>query len=257
MTRELSEQAKAMVERALADEKPLLPGASRRAQLKRGLLQGAALAAATPAAAAPLAAPAAAAKGALGVVSLGPLAKGVVLGLLVSGGLLGGVQVFGTAPTRSSAPVVVASAAAPAAVAVPNPLVSPALVASAGPNRAENRASAVTTPPGRPSSSEAAPLAEAPPGLSAELQLLNAAQSALRDGRGAQALALLQRYDQAFPQGQLLGERLAAEVFAACQIGERGRASGAAERFLQQDASSVLAGRVRRSCAFQQKGSEP
>jgi len=130
------------------------------------------------------------------------------------------------------------------------------VVASASPSRDENSVNAVATPV-RPSSSEAAAPTAAPSGLSAELQLLNAAQAALRDGRGAQALALLQRYDQAFPQGQLLGERLAAEVFAACQVGNRARASQAAERFLHQDARSVLAGRVRQSCAFQQKGNQP
>jgi outer membrane protein assembly factor BamD (BamD/ComL family) len=91
-------------------------------------------------------------------------------------------------------------------------------------------------------------------GLAAELQLLSSAQTALRDGRSAAALELLERYDRMFPSGQLQGERLAAEVFAGCQSGNRARAVRAAERFLQRDDSSVLAERVRRSCAFDDGG---
>jgi hypothetical protein len=78
-------------------------------------------------------------------------------------------------------------------------------------------------------------------------------QAALRDNRGAQALSLLERYDDSFPRGQLGTERLAAEVFAACQVGDVARAGRAATRFLQRDSSSPLAQRVKGACV----GSKP
>lgn len=259
MTQELSEQARAVLERALDEERPLMPGAARRAQLKRSLFQGAALASAGQAAAAPvthgLTASVAAPKGVL--VSLGPLAKGIAVGLLVSGGLAGAAQVFSAVPSPATAPAMASSSRAAAAVSVAlSPVLASPAEGDANPSPGQKAANVVAMS-ARPSSRDAASPADAEPGLAAELQLLNAAQAALRDGRSAQALVLLERYDQAFPHGQLLGERLAAEVFAACQVGDRARAARAAERFLQQDVSSVLAGRVQRSCAFEQKGAKP
>lgn len=258
MTHELSEQARAMLERALAEERPLVPGAPRRAQLKRSLLHGAALASANKAAAASVTHGLATSAGAskVAALSLGPLAKGIAVGLLVSGGLMGTVQVFSAAPLPATVPAVTpAPRAVPDGAAALAPGPTPAVAASASPSAGQQEASLEM--PARSSSRDVAPAAEVEAGLAAELQLLNAVQAALRDGRSAQALTLLQRYDQSFPQGQLLGERLAAEVFAACLVDNRARATRAAERFLRQDATSVLAGRVKRSCAFEQKGNEP
>jgi outer membrane protein assembly factor BamD (BamD/ComL family) len=84
--------------------------------------------------------------------------------------------------------------------------------------------------------------------LRAELELMSQVQTALRDNRGVRALSLLERYDDAFPRGQLGTERLAAEVFAACQVGDVARARRAATKFLQRDASSTLAERVKGAC---------
>jgi hypothetical protein len=262
MSRELSNRARGMLERALAEERPLIPDALRRAQLKRSLLHGAALAGAGQAAAASLPSQAlatstSATPAVLGLASLGPLAKGIAVGLLVAGGAIGGAQLFApeAAPAAASA-LMPTKQVEPAVAVTPAPPVAAPAVSSTSRSSDERRASGVSTP-GRPVSSDGASLPEAAPGLAAELELLNAAQAALRDGRSAQALQLLQRYDRTFPHGQLVGERLAAEVFAACQVGERARATRAAERFLQRDARSVLAGRVQRSCAFAQKGDEP
>lgn len=86
--------------------------------------------------------------------------------------------------------------------------------------------------------------------LRSELDLLARVQEALRDNRGARALALIASYDARHPSGALESERLAAEVFAACQTGDQKRARRAAERFLVRDGASALAARVRNACAY-------
>jgi hypothetical protein len=257
MTSELSDQARAMLERALVEERPLLPGAGQRARLKRSLLQGAVVAGAGKAAAGPLAAGAATQGAATGVVALLPLAKGIGMGLLLTAGAAFGPRIFSAPP---AAPLSTPSA-------LPAPRVVPANAAPAKRNEAApppaspvadaNQAPVAATPTARVGSSAPSTSAEPVAGLAAELQLLSSAQTALRDGHGAAALELLERYDRTFPNGQLRSERLAAEVFAACQSGDRARAVRAADRFLQRDDSSVLAERVRRSCAFKDAGQPP
>lgn len=246
-----------MLERALVEERPLLPGADRRARLKRSLLQSALVAGAGKAAAAPLAAGAATPSTATGVVALLPLAKGVGIGLFLTAGALSAARIFSappavpiTPPSALPAPRVVPANAAPAR----QNEVAPAPV---GLVPESNQAPSAAAPVARVTSSAAAPGAEPVAGLAAELQMLSSVQTQLRDGRGAAALELLERYDRRFPSGQLQGERLAAEVFAACQSGNRARALRAAERFLQHDDNSVLAERVRRSCAFKDGEQRP
>jgi hypothetical protein len=85
--------------------------------------------------------------------------------------------------------------------------------------------------------------------LRAELDLMAHVQEALRDNQGARALTLIASYDALYPSGVLTSERLAAEVFAACQMGDRTRARRAAARFLTEDSRSSLATRVRNACA--------
>jgi hypothetical protein len=234
----LSRDARAMLNQALSEEQALAPDASHRRQLKRALLQGAALAGASGAATA---------KAASTLPLLG-LGKSVGLGLLISGGVLGGAQLI-LAPARTPAPAASIVVAAP-----PRPVAPPAPPLT----RASTEVEPVTAPPNMP---RATPVSVPPapsssaPALRAELQLLNAAQAAQRDGRAAEALSLLRRYDATFPAGQLTSERLAVEVFAACALGDRAAATRAAERFLQRDASSALAERVKRACPFDQEGS--
>ena len=256
MTNELSDQARAMLQRALVEERPLLPDAGRRARLKRSLLQSAVVAGAGKAAAAPLAAGGAAPGAVSGVGALLPLVKGVGIGLLLTAGAVGGARIFSAPPAVQATPS-----------ALPAPRVVPAMPASTARSDSAtapfsvvvdaNQAPSAAAPAARSPSSAASPSTEPVAGLAAELQLLSAAQAALRDGRGAAALELLERYDRTFPSGQLQGERFAAEVFAACQSGNRARAARAAEHFLQRDDSSVLAERVRRSCAFKNEGQQP
>lgn len=260
MTDELSRQARALLERALAEERVVAPDTARRARVKRGLLGAATLAAAGRAAAAPIAqvaAQGAALPGALGAAPWVTFTKAIAVGVLVSAGLIGGLRQFTSPPATSTSRVASAQNSAPprltstpSATPRAEPSVSVSAAVPAGAASAPMRVSG--SPPAPP-----VPPSEPAPGLGAELQLMTAAQAALRDGRAAEALALLARYDRAFPSGQLLNERLAAEVLAACQLGDRARAQRAADRFLQRDASSPLAARVRRSCVAVQTRAEP
>ncbi|HVY32313.1 MAG TPA: hypothetical protein VHB79_37510 [Polyangiaceae bacterium] len=242
-----------MLEQARSEELPLAPDATHRAQLKRSLLQGVALGQA------PISV-AAASVGAKGAVQVVPFVKGICVGLLLSGGVAVGAHQLSSSGAPS-APVVVAApstnAPAPQQPA-PTPL-STITPPSSTPTEAPVSEQALPSAKAANAASRPAPSEEIPEApalaLRAELELMTAAQTALRDGRAAESLAFLERYDRTFPGGQLLGERLAAEVFAACQLGDRARATRAATRFLQRDSGSLLAERVRRSCAFQSAGS--
>lgn len=249
MSRELSPEARALLEQARAEELVLAPRAAHRAQLKRSLMQGVALGHA------PIAA-AAATVGVKGALPWVPFVKGICVGLLLSGGVAVGTHQL----ARSGAPSATPTVVAPVDPAVqlerptaPSELEPPPVAPESAPvtqaPALRTAASAVAKPAWNEEASTAPTLA-----LRAELDLMTAAQAALRDGRAAQSLAYLEQYDRTFPSGQLLGERLAAEVFAACQLGERARATRAATRFLERDAGSLLAERVRRSCAFQSAG---
>jgi hypothetical protein len=88
-----------------------------------------------------------------------------------------------------------------------------------------------------------------------EVALLERVQAALRAGDGAQALSLLDKNTSVSGSGQLGSERLAAEVFAACLVGNRARASRAARHFFQEYSATPASARVRASCAGE--GSEP
>jgi hypothetical protein len=250
----LSPEARAMLELARSEELPLAPDAAHRAQLKQSLLQGVALGQA------PISA-AAASVGAKSAVQLVPFVKGVCVGLLLSGGVAMGAHQLSKTDAPSGAVVATPSAKARA----PRQPASTARPKVEAPSTAPTEAPLVNeqaAPPPKVASAATKPAPnEEVPGaptlaLRAELELMTAAQAALRDGRAAESLEFLERYDRAFPGGQLLGERLAAEVFAACQLGDRARATRAATRFLQRDSGSLLADRVRRSCAFQSAGTD-
>lgn len=253
MSDELSDEARSILGQALDEERALAPGPARRAGLKQTLLQGAAVAGtsgvAAKAAALQASGAAGTSTGAAGI-KLAVLAKSVGLGLLVSGGLLGSIELASRVGGSSESPPAKAAAGTPnvrSSVGVPTR--APAPPPEAAPT--------IEVPPPASSSPVALsppPAASGPPALRAELELLGGAQAALRDGRAAEALALLERYDVAFPAGQLTSERLAAEVFAACLVGDRARAERAAKRFLLRDSDSALAERVKRACPFESDG---
>jgi hypothetical protein len=91
--------------------------------------------------------------------------------------------------------------------------------------------------------------------LQAELAELENVQAHLRAGRGEAALELL---DTRSDGGTLLEEeRMASEVLAACQAGQRDRARRAALAFLARAPGSLLANQVRNSCVFAEESEAP
>lgn len=262
MTEPLSREARGVLTQAVSDESALRPDAARRARLKQALLSG--LAASSAGLVAGTTEAAVGVKAASGALSL---VKGLAVGLLVSGGIAGGFRLALSSDTEAPTAPLASSPAAPAP-AVPAKLAELALPAEARLPVAETQAP--TAPAGidasapkpraalSPNSVEPVdatkPADSAAPALRAELQLMSEVQAALRDNSGARALTLIERYDGAFPQGQLRGERLAAEVFAACQVGNVARAQGAAAQFLSRDSSSPLAKRVKGACINAEQG---
>jgi hypothetical protein len=252
MSDELSSDARAVIRGAVAQESSI--DAAGRARLKRALFAKAALLAPEAAQAAQIAAPGASLGSALTASKLGILAaKGAGAGLLVAV-TLQGVSHFAAGP-----------AARHPAVSAPRVRANDASERPGAPAAAHGRelvpahdgvppkAVSAMTPQalaGPPIVAGAAPPASGSAGtsLSSELLLMAEVQRALRDGRPARALELVARHAAAFPEGQLVNERLAAEAFAACQSGDVSRARHAAALFLARDATSSLAERVRKTC---------
>jgi len=87
------------------------------------------------------------------------------------------------------------------------------------------------------------------PSVSAEVDLLKNAQRALSAGDATTALSLLDRHASQFPSGALVVERMAARVFALCELGRVDEARGVARAFLKAAPNSPLVPRVTASCA--------
>ena len=85
-------------------------------------------------------------------------------------------------------------------------------------------------------------------GLADEVVQLRRAHEALRDGKPALALRILDDYDRAFPQGALTEERAAIAAIATCQEQPGPKARAQAQSFLRRAPSSLLGERVRSAC---------
>jgi hypothetical protein len=261
MTEPLSREARGVLTQAVSEESALRADAARRARLKQALLSG--LAASSAGLVAGSTEAAVGVKAASGALSL---VKGLAVGLLVSGGIAGGFRLAlssdteaPTAKLASSANVAARAEPAklaepPSAVAPPPVEETPAPTAPAGIDANAPKARAAVSSNSAEPAEAAKPAESAAPALRAELQLMSEVQAALRDNSGARALTLIERYDGAFAQGQLRSERLAAEVFAACQVGNVARAQRAAAQFLSRDSSSPLAARVQGACINAERG---
>ncbi len=128
--------------------------------------------------------------------------------------------------------------------------VQPTVLASAQAAPALVTASAVATD--APPSSSPAVVASVPaapavsgPDLEREVARLREAHEALRDGKPAEAMNLLDEE----PSEVLVEERAAMRVFALCRMGKREEARAEAEQFLQRWPRSPQAGRVKAACA--------
>ncbi|HKY38205.1 MAG TPA: hypothetical protein VJN18_19820 [Polyangiaceae bacterium] len=100
-----------------------------------------------------------------------------------------------------------------------------------------------------PAPSAAAFPAEPGDSLAGETRLLGQAQAAVRAGQASRALELLDRAAQLYPTGVLQEEVGATRVFAWCQLGQHTQAEAAASSFFERFPRSLLADRVRQSCA--------
>jgi hypothetical protein len=84
--------------------------------------------------------------------------------------------------------------------------------------------------------------------LVAETQLLARAQRALRNGKPAVALPLIEQHATAYPEGALAQERDAARVLALCALQRSNEARRSQQQFLKTWPGSPLTERVQRAC---------
>lgn len=83
--------------------------------------------------------------------------------------------------------------------------------------------------------------------LRVEIGLLDAARAALSDGDDTRALALLRRYDAAFPSGAFRPESAALQIETLAHLGEAERARAMGRAFIAAHPDSPLVGRVQRA----------
>jgi hypothetical protein len=141
-------------------------------------------------------------------------ALGATGAALVVAAHLHGALGHGPPASPSIGPRVVAAAAAPS---------SSPVVSSSSPDAPSALDAPATSPapaePRVPAPRVARPAAPEGDALAAEARLLAAAQSALDQGRGAQALGVLDEHDRRFPSGVLAPESEALRVDALCATG--------------------------------------
>lgn len=85
-----------------------------------------------------------------------------------------------------------------------------------------------------------------PSRLAQEISALDTARSALRSGRAARALELLDDYDRAFSRGRLAPEATLLRIEAFLRLGQRTPAEQLARRFLSEEPTSAHAATIRR-----------
>jgi hypothetical protein len=154
------------------------------------------------------------------------------------------------APSPPSEPAIPSRSHRPAVLDHATTIASKDVPSNTGPSPA------VSAFPDVPSVADTAPTAALPTiapssALTLEAQGLSAVERALRNGRAAEALALLDQQERTFRGGKLDLERQAARIIALCAVGRQAEARAFAARFLARAPSSFLAARVRNTCAGQ------
>jgi hypothetical protein len=177
---------------------------------------------------------------------MSPLGKlGLVLALV--GPAAFGVYTLSRAEPRSLSKAPVLSATLPPSVTLPPSATSsptrPRLGAAAGPP-AMSGSTASVKPERAPqvAGSDQATVDE-------EVQLVSAAQTALRSGNPERALRLLAEDAARFPRGKLTSAREVTHMMALCKLGRTDQARLEAARFLAKNAQSPFADRVRSICS--------
>lgn len=259
--KDLSAEARNLVQAARGGDEPT-PGDSAR--VKRALLTAVASGAVVTTSSL-----AAASRG--GALSGGSAGTGASAGTAVTSAKLAGWVALGAAVGLGTAGAYVAVSSPPAEDAKRPPAAAERLVP---PSPALPEAPAVFVPPAAPEvppppaiaapapaaprskaarTEPAAPHAAAfPPrssSLAEETALLQSARAALGNGDAHGALALLREHARTYPNGVLVEERLASQVFASCALGERANAARAAAELIRRAPASPLRARVLDSCA--------
>jgi hypothetical protein len=242
---DLSPDTRALLEVARAGDDP---SESDRQRVKRAL--AASVAAGLALGSLPAKAAASLPAGTAAVATTGGAAK---VGLWLSIGLAAGLATSGTVvalshtgpaplPAVAERPDRATRAAAEIAVPPPTTVAAPAAV--------EAPATRAAASAGVPSTGARVETGRAPAStLAAETALLEGARAALGRGDSEAALRALSEHAQRFPQGALVEERLASQVFAFCGLGRRADAARAAAELLRRAPASPLRGRVQASCA--------
>jgi hypothetical protein len=83
-----------------------------------------------------------------------------------------------------------------------------------------------------------------------EVAILSRATSALRAGKPAEGLRLLNEHQRKFPNGRLAEERRAARIQALCAMGKRTEAEAELARLAQSSPRSPHLARAQRACGF-------
>lgn len=255
----MSPEARTLVDAARDADEPSREDAARVKQaLVASIAAGAALTTSTSAAAASRGA-ALSGQGAAAVTSakvLAWLGAGAAVGLVTAGVWVGiteprsgAARPPAPAATVAPSPRLAASAAPPVAL---TPESAPTVPAAEEPETVLPEppvAPASKTPRPKATAQSAAPRAPLGSSLGAETALLQAARAALGGGDARGALALLRQHAREYPNGALVEERLASEVFASCALGARANAARAAAELTRRAPSSPLRARVLDSCA--------
>lgn len=153
------------------------------------------------------------------------------------------VREDGTATVRTPAPVELA----PTPVVVPPPVeptTAPIAVAPSKPGKASKRRS-------EPAAVTVDPKPIDPPRtttLEAEMRLLARANAAMRAGRHADALAVLDEHARDFPRGQLAPEREYERALALCELGRSAKARAVADAFVRAHPRSPLRAKAEAVC---------
>ena len=85
--------------------------------------------------------------------------------------------------------------------------------------------------------------------IAVETEMLADVQRALQQGRPASAIAKLNQYDRAFPQGALREEATASRVVALCAFGRKADAQRWSVEFFRRYPNSPLSARVHGACS--------
>jgi hypothetical protein len=254
---ELSQRARDLIE-TVGDHDG--PGPSDRERVRRTLFTALAGAGATVAgsASATATAKAGAALGS-GALAAGAGKVSATVALWIVGGGIAGFAIAAPVAMYAVSPLSISASAQPATANLAKP-VAPQAIAATEPAPPSAAAEPALTPevdavpvPARRDRQQLDPAPEpakaASPSVSAEVDLLKSAQRALSAGDAAAALSLLDRHGREFPGGALTVERMAAQVFALCELGRVVEARRVAGAFLKAAPNSPLVPRVTASCA--------